>query len=97
MDLSGRELRLPLDEAVAVLRDLDAFVVSLDRLGSRMASGTADARTIGEFVLTHDVTRRLSHARHVLSVALDTQLTPAENAAIDTLCAEPPLPTPDPD
>ncbi|MFF5974913.1 hypothetical protein ACFY7C_25735 [Streptomyces sp. NPDC012769] len=79
---------------VAVLRDLDEFVVSL-RLGSRMASGTADERTIGEFVLAHDVTRRLSRARHVLSVALDDQLTPEENATIDALCAQPP-PRPEP-
>lgn len=47
MDMSSREIRLPLSEVVAVLRDLNEFVVSLDRLGSRQASGTADEHTVG--------------------------------------------------
>lgn len=45
MDMSSREIRVPLDEVVAVLQDLNAFVVSLDRLGSRQAAGTADPTT----------------------------------------------------
>ncbi|WP_405651319.1 hypothetical protein [Streptomyces sp. NBC_00019] len=40
--MSTREIRIPLDEVVVVLQDLNEFVVSLDRLGSREASGTAD-------------------------------------------------------
>ncbi|WP_418959536.1 hypothetical protein [Streptomyces tritici] len=83
-----REIRIPLDEAVAVLRDLNEFVVSLDRLGSRMASGAADEHTLGRFVVEWDVARRLSHARHVISTALDGQLSAEENARIDDLCEQ---------
>nr|WP_159059475.1 hypothetical protein [Streptomyces antibioticus] len=86
MDMSSREIRLPLDEVVAVLQDLNEFVVSLDRIGSRQASGTADERTAGEFVADWDVARRLARARRVISVALDGQLSEAENAEIDALC-----------
>ncbi|WP_327721354.1 hypothetical protein OG381_42800 [Streptomyces sp. NBC_00490] len=86
MDMSAREIRIPLDEAVAVLQDLNEFVVSLDRLGSREASGTADDSTVGRFVADWDVARRLAHARRVISVALDEQLSEQDNAAIDALC-----------
>lgn len=86
MDMSSREIRVPLDSAVAVLRDLNEFVVSLDRLGSRMASGTADEHTVGTFVADWDVARRLSRARDVLSAAMDRQLSEEDNALIDDLC-----------
>lgn len=86
MDMSSREIRMPLTEVVAVLRDLNEFVVSLDRLGSRQACGTADEYTIGRFVADWDVARRLARARHFLSVALDTQLSEEEIAEIDALC-----------
>ncbi|MEU6030231.1 hypothetical protein ABZ825_24985 [Streptomyces tauricus] len=77
---------MPLDEVVAVLRDLNEFVVSLDRLGSRQASGTADDHTVGMFVADWDVARRLTRARRVISDALDAQLSEADNAEIDALC-----------
>jgi hypothetical protein len=32
MDMSSREIRMPLSEVVSVLQDLNEFVVSLDRL-----------------------------------------------------------------
>ncbi|MEV6837260.1 hypothetical protein AB0N17_22610 [Streptomyces sp. NPDC051133] len=86
MDLSCRELRIPLGDAVALLRDLNEFVVSLDRLGSRQASGAADESTVGAFVADWDVARRLAHARRVIGIALDAQLSPEDNAEIDALC-----------
>lgn len=86
MDMSSREIRMPLDEVVAVLQDLNEFVVSLDRLGSRQASGTADDHTVGEFIADWDVARRLARARRVISVALDAQLSEEDNAEIDALC-----------
>lgn len=86
MDMSSREIHLPLDEVVAVLQDLNEFVVSLDRIGSRQASGAADERTVGEFVADWDVARRLARARRVISVALDEQLSEEDNAEIDVLC-----------
>ncbi|SEE66754.1 hypothetical protein SAMN05216532_8261 [Streptomyces sp. 2231.1] len=86
MDMSSREIRMPLSEVVAVLQDLNEFVVSLDRLGSRQASGTADECTVGTFIADWDVARRLARARRVISVALDTQLSEEDNAEIDALC-----------
>ncbi|MFF2518631.1 hypothetical protein [Streptomyces sp. NPDC058086] len=86
MDMSSREIRIPLDEVVAVLQDLNEFVVSLDRLGSRQASGTADEYTVGKFIADWDVARRLARARDVLGVALDGQLGEDEIAEIDALC-----------
>jgi hypothetical protein len=86
MDMSSREIRMPLSEVVAVLYDLNEFVVSLDRLGSRQTSGTADEHTVGKFIADWDVARRLAHARRVLSVALDAQLSEEDNAEIDALC-----------
>jgi len=74
--MSAREIRMPLSEVVAILRDLNEFVVSLDRLGSRQASGSAD----------WNVAPRLARARRVISLALDAQLSEEENAEIDALC-----------
>ncbi|MFI6360905.1 hypothetical protein ACIBJF_52440 [Streptomyces sp. NPDC050743] len=86
--MSSREIRLPLNEIVAVLQDLNEFVVSLDRLGSRQASGTADEHTVGTFIADWDVARRLARARHIISVALDEQLSEEDNLAIDALCEQ---------
>ncbi|MFB7179823.1 hypothetical protein ACFCYI_19235 [Streptomyces sp. NPDC056257] len=88
MDMTSREVRIPLDEAVAVLQDLNEFVVSLDRLRSRQGAGAADERTVGEFVDDWDVLRRLAEVRRVISVALDTQLSEEENLEIDALCEQ---------
>ncbi|MEV6871529.1 hypothetical protein [Amycolatopsis sp. NPDC051128] len=79
---------MPLSEVVAILQDLNEFVVSLDRLGSRQAFGTADEYTVGKFIADWDVARRLAHARHVIDVALDAQLSEEENAEIDSLCEQ---------
>ncbi|MGW0754864.1 hypothetical protein [Streptomyces sp. NPDC002587] len=88
MDMTSREVRIPLDQAVAVVQDLNEFVVSLDRLRSRLGSGTADESTIGRFILDWDVTRRLAHARRVIDVALDAQLSEEENLKLDSLCEQ---------
>ncbi|MET9515792.1 hypothetical protein [Streptomyces sp. NPDC002994] len=88
MDMSSREIRIPLNEVVAVLQDLNEFVVSLDRLGSRMGSGTADEYTVGKFILDWDVARRLSRARNVIDVALDEQLSEEANLEINDLCEQ---------
>jgi hypothetical protein len=86
MDMSSREIRMPLSEVVAVLQDLNEFVVSLDRLGFRQAAGTADEHTVGKFIADWDVARKLARARRVISVALDAQLSEEDNAEIDALC-----------
>ncbi|MFG2915969.1 hypothetical protein ACGF0D_24170 [Kitasatospora sp. NPDC048298] len=88
MEMLSRDIRMPLNEVVAVLQDLNEFVVSLDRLGSRQASGTADEYTVGKFVADWDVARRLARARRVIDDALYAQLSEEENAEIDALCEQ---------
>lgn len=88
MDMSSREIRIPLNEVVTVLQDLNEFVVSLDRLRSRQAFGAADEYTVGTFIADWDVARRLSRARRVIGVALDAQLSEEENLEIDALCEQ---------
>ncbi|MET9500489.1 hypothetical protein ABZY42_01895 [Streptomyces sp. NPDC006622] len=95
MDLSSRGTRPPLDRAVAVPLDLDEFVVSLDRLGSRRASGTADEHTVGTFIADGDVTRRLAHARSVIGVAVDGALTVEGQLEIEDLDERSRFPTDD--
>lgn len=86
MDMPSREIRMPLSAVVTILQDLTEFVVSLDRLGSRQASGTADEYTVGKFIADWDVAPRLARARRAISVALDAQLSEEDNAEIDALC-----------
>ncbi|MGW0548133.1 hypothetical protein [Streptomyces altiplanensis] len=74
------------DALVGVLRDLDECVVSLDRLGSRQTSGTADEHTVGTFVAAWRVAPRPAHARAVISAAPDARLSEAKNLAVDGLC-----------
>ncbi|MFD9409773.1 hypothetical protein ACFWBN_22540 [Streptomyces sp. NPDC059989] len=88
MDMTFREVRIPLDQAVAVVQDLNEFVVSLDRLRSRLGSGTADESTVGRFILDWDVLRRLAEIRRVIDVALDAQLSEEENLELDSLCEQ---------
>ncbi|MFI9810299.1 hypothetical protein ACIHEJ_39515 [Streptomyces sp. NPDC052301] len=88
MEMSSRDVRMPLSEVVAILQDLNEFVVSLDRLGSLQDFGTADEYTVGKFIADWDVARRLAHARHVIGIALDAQLSEEEITEIDSLCEQ---------
>lgn len=81
-----REIRLPLEDLVSVLVDLNEMVVSLDRIGSRAGAGTADLWTLGRYVDDGDLARRLSRSRGVLSRVLDEQLSESENEEINDRC-----------
>ena len=54
---------IPLDQAVETARLLESIVISLDRIGSRMACGDADAHTLDQFITEWFVGPRLSRAR----------------------------------
>ncbi|MFI5982201.1 hypothetical protein ACIBEA_15105 [Streptomyces sp. NPDC051555] len=88
MDMTSREVRIPLDQAVEVVQDLNELVVSLDRLVSRLGTGTADESAIGTFVLDWNVLRKLARARQVIDVALDAELSEEENLEVDALCEQ---------
>jgi len=60
---AGRVVSIPLEQAVAIARVLESVVVSLDRIGSRMAGGAADAHTLDQFMAEWLVLPRLSRAR----------------------------------
>lgn len=63
IDDAGRSVSIPLGQAVETARLLESIVISLDRIGSRMAGGDADARTLDQFVTDWFVGPRLSAAR----------------------------------
>ena len=60
---ADRSVSIPLDQAVETARLLESIVISLDRIGSRMARGDADAHTLDQFVTEWFVGPRLSRAR----------------------------------
>jgi hypothetical protein len=62
----GPVVTVRLDQAIEVARLLESVVVSLGRLGSRMAGGEADAETLDRFLDDWLVGYRLSRARTVL-------------------------------
>ena len=66
------EIRLTAEEADELMDILDDIVVSLDRIGSREASGEdPEHNWIHGYFSTGGATRRLSRARFLLSAAFD--------------------------
>lgn len=49
-DLLRTRVSIPLDQAVETARLLESIVVSLDRIGSRMAGRDADAHMLDQFM-----------------------------------------------
>ena len=64
------ELKMRLDDAVQIFRDLEEYVVSLDRIISRIGSG-ADPVIIVDYLADHRVLPRLAHARELLGDKLE--------------------------
>jgi hypothetical protein len=57
---------IPLEQGIEIARLLTSVVVSLDRVGSRMAGGDADVHTLEQFMSEWLVAPRLSRASGVL-------------------------------
>ncbi|MFG2056344.1 hypothetical protein ACGFI9_20210 [Micromonospora sp. NPDC048930] len=57
---------VPLAQAIEVARLLECLTVSLDRIGSRMAGGDADADTLDRFITEWLIGPQVSRARTVL-------------------------------
>jgi hypothetical protein len=75
---SKKNVILSIDEALQVLRALEEVVVSLDRLGSSSRDeGEISARMLRYFG-EGGAWRRLSHARKVLTEALDREVSEEE-------------------
>lgn len=62
-DDAGRSVSIPLNQALETARLLESIVISLDRIGSRIAGGDADAHTLDQFMTEWFVGPRLSRAR----------------------------------
>lgn len=77
-----RVVSIPLDRAVELARLLESVVVSLDRIGSRIAGGDADAHTLDRFMTDWLVGPRLSAARMVLWEAVEETIGVERTAAI---------------
>ncbi|WP_457325961.1 hypothetical protein [Roseateles sp. P5_E11] len=73
-----RPIPLSHDLSVAMLRDLEFLVTSLDRIGSSAVSGAELNELLGRFIVEADVYRRLAAIRKSLWETVDCELTPAE-------------------
>ncbi|WP_258341727.1 hypothetical protein [Saccharopolyspora gregorii] len=62
------------DRAVEALRDTNEFVVSLDRILSRIGAGGEDPRLLVDYVVDRNVLRRLAELRATLGDALEDVL-----------------------
>ncbi|GAA0513205.1 hypothetical protein Ade02nite_89200 [Paractinoplanes deccanensis] len=91
----GRCVSLPLGQAVQTARLLESIVVSLDRIGSRMAGGDADAHTVDQFITEWSVGPRLSRARVELWDAIAQVI--GEEAVEEIAETTPRFPDPVPD
>ncbi len=60
-----------IDDAIDAFRDLNEFVVALDRIGSRIGNGSREPALLFGYVVEHDVGRRLAHLRRVVGDALE--------------------------
>ena len=60
-----------LADAVEALRDLNEYVVSLDRILSRIGTGGHDPEILLDYVVDRNVMHRLAHLREVVGAALD--------------------------
>jgi len=92
---ADRSVSIPLDQAVETARLLESIVISLDRIGSRMARGDADAHTLDQFVTEWFVGRRLSRARIKLWDAIAQVI--GEEAVEEIAETTPRFPDPVPD
>lgn len=68
MDVNRDEstVTVPLDRAIEVARFLECLTRSIDRIGSRMAGGLADAGTVDRFIDEWLIGPQASRARRVL-------------------------------
>ncbi|MGX6606552.1 hypothetical protein ACWKSP_31180 [Micromonosporaceae bacterium Da 78-11] len=92
---ADRSVSIPLDRAIHAVQLLESIVISLDRIGSRMAFGEADAHTLDEFMTEWLIGPRLSRARFVLWDAIAEVI--GEEAVEEIAESTPSFPDPVPD
>jgi hypothetical protein len=93
-DDAGQFVSIPLSRAIETARLLESIVISLDRIGSRIAGGDADAHTLDQFMTEWLVGPRLSRTRQHLWTAIAQVIGDDEVEAIaeSTPCFPDPVP-----
>ncbi|MEU1395002.1 hypothetical protein ABZ403_02860 [Micromonospora zamorensis] len=66
MNSGESTVNVPLDRAIEVARLLECLTLSIDRIGSRMADGEADAEAVDRFITEWLIGPQASRARFVL-------------------------------
>ncbi|MEV0269693.1 hypothetical protein AB0H43_13005 [Hamadaea sp. NPDC050747] len=94
-DSAERFVSIPLTRAIEAARDLENIVISLDRIGSHIGSGTADAQTLDRFMTEWLVGPRLSRVRMDLWNAVAREI--GEEAVEEIAEAVPCFPEPVPE
>jgi hypothetical protein len=72
------QVTITLADAISAFRDLNEFVVSLDRIGSRIGSGNKNPDILYSYIVGHDVGLRLSRLRRMLGDALESVISEDE-------------------
>lgn len=73
MSTPGEKLQIPLDDALLIFRDLEEYVVSFDRILSRIGAG-ADPVTLIDYLADRDIPSRLARARGIMGELLEERI-----------------------
>ncbi|OHV34178.1 hypothetical protein BCD49_24935 [Pseudofrankia sp. EUN1h] len=68
------QVTITLADAISAFRDLNEFVVSLDRIGSRIGGGNNSPDILYGYIVSHDVGPRLARLRRMLGDALESAI-----------------------
>ncbi|MEV4365972.1 hypothetical protein AB0J71_02805 [Nonomuraea sp. NPDC049637] len=69
--MSEPEVTLRLSEAIELFSDLNEFVVSLDRIRSRIAFADASPRILVDYMVDRELFQRLARARELVGDAVE--------------------------
>jgi hypothetical protein len=61
-------------DMIDALRDLNEYVVCLDRIGSRLATGDYDFRILSDYIIDRKVAPRLAGLRRKIADALEATI-----------------------
>ncbi|WP_327254632.1 hypothetical protein [Streptomyces sp. NBC_01244] len=74
MGMRKGRVEISLADAIQATRDLNEYVVSLDRILSRIGTGGKDPEILCDYVVDRKVLRRLGNLRNVIGTALEQEL-----------------------
>ncbi|QES49825.1 hypothetical protein DEJ50_20375 [Streptomyces venezuelae] len=78
-------VEMSLSDAIVAARDLNEYVVSLDRILSRIGTGGQDPEILVRYIVDRDVRTRLAEMRNVICTALESRLG---EERVDEICEE---------